>query len=58
MVIVSVVDSFEFCSIYFAAVFDQRRIIPLLKRGYLISFFAWMPELGICISPFDFGLKQ
>ena len=32
MVIVSVVDSFEFCSIYFASVLDQRRMIPLSEK--------------------------
>ena len=47
MVIVSVVDSFEFCSIYFAAVFDQRRIIPPLQTSYSISFFSrWLIYIG------------
>ena len=69
MVLISLVDTFESYSIYFAQVFEQRLINPPpfpVKKGYFISFFsrwfsyhrALIAELGNGISPFDFGLEQ
>ena len=58
-------DSFEFCSIYFASVFDQRRVTRPENRlfnGIFSSWFSYlrapMPELSSGISPFNFGLQQ
>ena len=61
MVAVSVVDCFEFSSIYFASVLDQRHIIPTEKKLFHGIFSRWfsflralIPELSSGISPFDF----
>ena len=45
MVGVSIVDSFEFCSIYFASVLDHRHIIPPERK-----LFYWHFKGGFHIS--------